>query len=78
MGETTARPTKVKVTDISMSMWSMMIFMIKWAIVAIPAIIILALLTAGAVLFLTCWLGDDILYRMMMSYRDRDWETTPI
>ena len=66
MGETTAKPTKVKVTDISMSMWSMMIFMIKWAIVAIPAIIILALLTAGAVLFLMSWFGDDVLYRMMM------------
>jgi hypothetical protein len=37
---------EVVVTDIRMSFISMVIFMVKWAIAAIPAIIILALLGA--------------------------------
>jgi hypothetical protein len=32
----------VVVTDIRMPFWSMVVFMIKWAIAAIPALIILA------------------------------------
>lgn len=38
---------EVVVTDIRMSFISMVIFMVKWAIAAIPAIIILALLGAA-------------------------------
>jgi hypothetical protein len=38
--------TQVVVTDIRMPFWSMVIFMIKWAIAAIPAFILLAILGA--------------------------------
>ena len=37
---------KVIVTDIKMSFWSMVIFMIKWTIASIPAFIILIILAA--------------------------------
>lgn len=40
--------TRVVVTDIRMPFWSMVRFMVKWAIAAIPALIILAVI--GAVL----------------------------
>lgn len=39
-------PTKVTVTDVSMPFGSMVVFMIKWAIASIPAIIILFVLMA--------------------------------
>jgi hypothetical protein len=39
----TENTTQVIVTDIRMSFWSMVIFMIKWAIAAIPAFLILAI-----------------------------------
>ena len=35
---------RVVVTDIHMPFWSMVIFMVKWALASIPAIIILALI----------------------------------
>jgi len=38
--------TRVVVTDIKMPFWSMVFFMVKWAIAAIPALIILVLLGA--------------------------------
>ena len=34
----------VVITDIKMPFWSMVVFMVKWAIAAIPAFIILAIL----------------------------------
>jgi hypothetical protein len=36
--------TRVVVADIRMPFWSMVRFMVKWAIAAIPALIILALI----------------------------------
>ena len=39
---------EVVITDIKMPFWSMVMFMVKWAIAAIPAIIILTLLFAIA------------------------------
>lgn len=42
------KPTEVVVTDISMSFWSMVVFMVKWVIAAIPAFLILMVI--GAVL----------------------------
>ena len=33
--------TRVVVTDIRMPFWSMVVFMVKWAIAAIPAMLIL-------------------------------------
>ena len=38
--------TRVIVTDIKMPFWSMVRFMVKWAIAAIPAILILTILGA--------------------------------
>src|SRR5215831_9888665 len=38
----------VIVTDIHMPFWSMVIFMVKWALASIPAIIILTLIAAFA------------------------------
>lgn len=37
---------EVVVTDIKIPIWSMVILMVKWAIAAIPAVIILMLLAA--------------------------------
>lgn len=37
---------EVVITDIKMPFWSMVVFMIKWAIAAIPAFIVLAILSA--------------------------------
>lgn len=37
---------EVVVTDIKMPFWSMVVFMIKWAIASIPAFIILAFVFA--------------------------------
>lgn len=43
---------EVTVVDIKMPFWSMVVFMIKWAIASIPALIILAILwTLLAALF---------------------------
>jgi hypothetical protein len=42
-------PAKVSVADINMPFWSMVIFMVKWAIAAIPAFIILMVLFWGFV-----------------------------
>ena len=36
---------QVTVTDIHMPFWSMVVFMVKWSIAAIPAVIILFFLT---------------------------------
>ncbi|MEO1944675.1 MAG: hypothetical protein ABGY11_10280 [Candidatus Thioglobus sp.] len=36
----------VNISDISMPFWSMVVFMVKWAIASIPAILILMLLFA--------------------------------
>ncbi len=47
--------TRVVVTDIRMPFWSMVRFMVKWAIAAIPAILILALLGALLSAALTGW-----------------------
>lgn len=40
-------PREVVVTDIRMPFFSMVIFMVKWAIAAIPALFILAMIGAG-------------------------------
>ncbi len=42
---------EVVITDIKMPFWSMVVFMVKWAIAAIPAFIILAILGAVIVGF---------------------------
>jgi hypothetical protein len=42
----TDHSTRVIVTDIKMPFWSMVRFMVKWAIAAIPALIILTIIGA--------------------------------
>lgn len=42
-------PKEVIVTDIKMPFWSMVFFMVKWSIAAIPAIIILVVIGAMVV-----------------------------
>lgn len=42
------KPMEVVVTDVSMSFWPMVVFMVKWVIAAIPAFLILMVI--GAVL----------------------------
>lgn len=44
MSEPAERPTNVVVTDIRMPFGSMVVFMVKWAIAAIPAFLILLVL----------------------------------
>ena len=39
--------TKVVVTDIQMPFFSMVVFMVKWALAAIPAFLILGCIFAG-------------------------------
>jgi hypothetical protein len=46
MSHETDNATRVIVTDIHMPFWSMVRFMVKWTIAAIPAIIILVLVSA--------------------------------
>jgi hypothetical protein len=43
-----ANTQRVVVTDIHMPFWSMVIFMVKWALASIPAIMILTVIAALA------------------------------
>jgi hypothetical protein len=43
MTEENRNPQQVAVTDVHMPFWSMVVFMVKWAVAAIPAFFILAL-----------------------------------
>ena len=43
---------EVVVTDIRIPFWSMVVLMVKWAIAAIPAVVILMLIAAAASLLL--------------------------
>jgi len=45
-------PAKVKIVDLEMPFGSMVLFMVKWVIAAIPAMIILAILLTFAATFL--------------------------
>jgi hypothetical protein len=48
----------VEVTDISMSFWSMVVFMVKWAIASIPALIILGALSLFVYAFIIALLAS--------------------
>jgi len=50
-------PREVVVTDVKMPFLSMVVFMIKWAIAAIPAIIILSFLFGLFTLFFGGFMG---------------------
>lgn len=53
--------SQVSVIDIQMPFWSMVGFMVRWALASLPAIIILATIVIGVLLFLgsfsTIWRG---------------------
>jgi hypothetical protein len=44
-----SEPSPVRIVDVRMPFGSMVVFMVKWAIAAIPAIIILAIISAVVV-----------------------------
>lgn len=44
--EMTQGVQRVVVTDVHMGFWSMVVFMVKWAVASIPAAIILAVVVA--------------------------------
>ena len=50
--------TNVVVTDIDMPFWSMVSFMVKWSIAAIPALIILALFGSLLLAFISGFSSD--------------------
>jgi hypothetical protein len=51
IGPTKPHPQQVKIVDIEMRFWSMVVFLVKLAIAAIPAMIILSMIVAGLDLF---------------------------
>lgn len=48
---------EVTVTDIKMPFWSMVTFMLKWAVATIPAVIVLTFAALGAFFILIIVLG---------------------
>ncbi|MEJ2699187.1 MAG: hypothetical protein P8Z70_05955 [Desulfuromonadales bacterium] len=55
-------PNHVVVTDIKMSFFSMVIFMVKWVIASIPAIIILSIIGAIVMGILNFFLGGFMFH----------------
>lgn len=53
--EPDAGPFSVTVADVSMPFWSMVRFMVKWALASIPAVIILAILFVAVSAALGAW-----------------------
>lgn len=45
----------IVVVDVQMRFWSMVVFMVKWALAAIPALLILMFLMAGVVSLVGVW-----------------------
>src|ERR1017187_6788332 len=61
------QPARVVVTDIQMPFWSMVVFMVKWAVAAIPAFIMLVIIFfIFWVLFATIGLG--LFYRLALPH----------
>lgn len=71
-----SRPSEatVVVSNIKMPFWSMVVFMVKWAIASIPAFIILAVL-AGAVISLTTRFVASLVTSRLLSESE---PTTPV
>ena len=49
--------TRVVVTNVNMPFWSMVRFMVKWAIAAIPAIVILTIIGALLSMLFSAFVG---------------------
>jgi len=50
-------PREIVITDIRLPFWSIVVLMVKWAIAAIPAIIILSLLSLAVMFVVTAMFG---------------------
>lgn len=50
-------PLAVRITDIEMSFGSMVVFMVKWTLASIPAMIILLIITLAAILVINLVVG---------------------
>ena len=61
--EDSDKPVRVIVTDIHMSFGSMVIFIVKWAIAAIPAMVILFAIATLMATFLASLLGIPTHWR---------------
>lgn len=57
----------VVLIDIQMPFWSMVWFMVRWSLASIPAIIILVIIFAVVIAFLTTILGFGIAGLQMLS-----------
>lgn len=69
MGEPELEAGRVKITDVEMPFWSMVTFMVKWAIASIPALLILVAVGFGVALVLG---GAGAA---LVSYRDTHTDT---
>lgn len=58
----------VVVVDIQMKFWSMVVFMVKWAFAAIPALIIIALIITALTMFLTGFISGLGKSQKVASY----------
>lgn len=58
----------VIVVDIQMRFWSMVVFMVKWAFAAIPALIIIALIITALTMFLTGFISGLGKSQKVVSY----------
>lgn len=50
----------VVVVDVQMRFWSMIVFMVKWSLAAIPALIILIFIGAATVALMTGWMAASV------------------
>ena len=57
-----AEKREVVVTDVKIPFWSMVVLMVKWAIAAIPALIILLIIGAVASMVFAAIFGDGMHY----------------
>ena len=53
-------PLEVTVVDLNMSFGSMVVFMVKWSLASIPAVLILAVPVVLLVVFLPVFLGQQV------------------
>lgn len=58
--------TEVIVVDIKMRFWSMVMFMVKWAVASIPAILILAVIWVAVVAALQGISGHTPMWHLKM------------
>ncbi len=67
----------VVVTDVHMPFWSMVVFMVKWSIAAIPAVIILVTITFLSATAVSALLSSSRLTSHEVSYPVADQQSVP-